>query len=200
MPALPVIANVYRIALNWRHTSGQLAVNVIHIHDESGTVTDSQLRTQLDAAAGANMWSSASLNATVQDLAITKLDGVTGTTHGVPATPSKWTGGNADPFQPQVAVVVKLTTGLRGRSHRGRVFVPFTVSAAVTDGNVNPTTAGNMGTAWSAFNTTLLAGANNLDLVVASYKLATAQSVLNPIGVELVGGTQRRRNGRLRGA
>lgn len=200
MAHLPVIANVTRCALNWTHSDGQIATNVIHILGPGGGYTDAQLRAGLDAAMDAAQWGSASVNATVSDLALTPLDGSSATTHSPPATPSKWTGGNPDPFSPATAVIVKLQTGFRGRSKRGRIFVPFTSTTVLTDGAVESATATNMATAWQDFQDDLNAGTPSFTMVVASYKLASEEVVIPPISVELVAATQRRRQGRLRGA
>lgn len=197
MPALPVIANVYRVALNWTAGSGQDAVNVIHILDNTAAATDTTIRAALDAAADTLMWTAVVPSAAVTDIAITPLDGVHGTTHLAPGTPAKWTGQNGTIYAPAAAAMIKLSTGLRGRSKRGRVFLPFIDTTANVDGLLNATDAAAMTTAWADFRDDLAAGAPSLSMVVASYKLSTA-AVVTEITCEFPLGTQRRRQGRLR--
>lgn len=199
MAALPVITNVYRVALNWTATGGQIAANVIHIRDESGTITVPQLRTELDAAASVNMWWGTTINAKVTDIAITPLDGIHATSHGAPATTAKWTGKNGTTWAPALSILMKMGTGLRGRTHRGRTFLPFIEDAAVVDGIVDPTTVTGLTGAWQTFSDNLSGGAHNLSLGVASYKLAQF-NIAVALDCEPVAGTQRRRQGRLRGA
>lgn len=198
MPHLPVIAHTFRVALTWTGAGGQDAVNVIHILDTTGTAVSSDIAVELDAAADPSMWNEVVPSASVTDIAVTPLDGVTATTHFVPATPGNWVGQNGTDFAPACAQVIKLGTGLRGRSHRGRVFVPFQNQLAYTDGLLSSGTASARSAAWSEFNADLETGTHNLTMTVASYKLGTQQPVVSWT-CELPLGTQRRRQGRLRG-
>jgi hypothetical protein len=196
---LPVIANVFRVAYNWKESgTGQAAVNVIHILDTTATATPADIASNLDAATENLMWSQQVPTASVVDLGITPLDGVHATQHFAPATPGAWVGQNGADWTPDVAIIIKLSTGLRGRSHRGRMFLPFCNKAVVVAGAISGGTAGNYTTAFQEFMSDLNTGAKNLELVVASYKLATAAVVTSLICEQQVG-TQRRRQGRLRG-
>jgi hypothetical protein len=199
MATLPVIANVFRCALNWTGPSGQAATNVIHIRDESGTATVTDVANELNAAAVPNMWLVTITTAEVTDLAITPLDGIHATQHFAPGTPAHWTGQNGTLFAPACAACVKLTTGLRGRTHRGRVFLPFINQNVNTDGFIPSVDTGTMTTAWQDFADNLSGGAHNLSFGVASYKLAQF-NIANGILVEQPLATQRRRQGRLRSA
>jgi hypothetical protein len=177
-----------------------VATNVIHIHDLAGGHTSSDIMTTLDAAASGGMWACVVPTAQVTDVGITPLDGTTATQHFTPATPSHWTGQNGTQFVPQVAVVVKLSTGDRGRSKRGRIFLPFVAESSIDNGFLDATQAAAMQTEWNDFQDDLGASAVSCLLVVASYKLASQTTAVEPIQVETVLGTQRRRQGRLRGA
>jgi hypothetical protein len=199
MPALPVIPNVFRVALNWTGAGGQIAVNVIHVLDNTAAATTDDIEDALDTAAGGSLWAPVVPSASVTDIAVTPLDGVHATDHFAPGTPSHWVGQNGTDFVPQVAVILKLSTGLRGRSHRGRVFLPFIEEGGIQNGLLDSTTAANMTTSWSSFKTSLPTGTPSLEWVVASYKLGTAPVVTNVV-CETVLATQRRRQGRLRGA
>lgn len=199
MPALPVIADTYRVALNWLSSTGQIAANVIHIRTRASGHTAGDVMENLDDNAGSNLWLSCSSSAVVKDVAITPLDGSSATVHFSPASPGAWTGGQAGDFSPATSAIVKLTTSLRGRSHRGRIFLPFTGESVMSDGVLDSTTAASMNTEWTAFAGVIGADADTpMDIVVASYKLAQA-NIVDFFNVEGLLATQRRRQGRLRG-
>jgi hypothetical protein len=198
MPPLPTITNVFRVALTWTESGGQHAVNVMHIRDDSGGHGAGQLMTALDAHITANQWLTVVNTAVVTDVAITPLDGSSATQHFNPATPAHWTGGNPPDFSPASAAVIKLTTALRGRSHRGRLFLPFVSENIMSNGVLNSTTAANVSTAWVAFDTAMTSNAPPWSLGVASYKLSQFNQSTDPV-CEIILATQRRRQGRLRG-
>jgi hypothetical protein len=106
-----------------------------------------------------------------------------------------WQGGASGDYTPALSAIVKLSTLLRGRSHRGRIYTPLVSEAAATGGFINVATVAVMGAAWATTLTNL--NADGWPLQVASYKLATATSVQSTF-VESAAGTQRRRQGRLR--
>jgi len=199
MAALPTIDHVLRVALNWTSDSGQTAVNVMHFYSEEAGATPEQLATDLDAQATGSMWGCIVPSASVSDIAITPLDGSTATSHYTPATPAHWVGQNGTDFVPQVAAIIKLTTGLRGRSHRGRLFLPFIEEGAISNGLLLSATRSGVEGAWQDFGDHMLATAHVWALGVASYKLATFEGA-STITCEGVLGTQRRRQGRLRAA
>jgi hypothetical protein len=172
-------------------------VNVIHIDDNTGGHTDAQLRTALDNAADPAMWVQQVPGASVTDIAITPLDGVSATTHGAPITPAHWTGQNGAAFTPAVAIVIKIGTGLRGRSHRGRLFLPFVNDGVLTNGLLDDGDVGNYSAAWRDFFDDLEAGAPAYTPGVASYKLAQFHAEAS-VSCEKAFATQRRRQGRLR--
>lgn len=172
-------------------------MNVIHIRDETGSATDATIRAALDAAADVAMWTAQVTVAAVSDIAITPLDGVHATTHAPPATPAKWTGQNGTVYAPASALLIKIGTGLRGRTHRGRVFLPFVNQAAQLDGGMDPTIVATVGAAWLDFAEDLFAGSPSLSFGVASYKLAQFNEERS-VSAEVPLGTQRRRQGRLR--
>lgn len=199
MPALPIIADTYRCALNWKDATGQTATNVIHIRTATSGHTASQVMAGLDSSVIANMWLPVVNTAVVDNVAITPLDGVSATQVFHPATPAHWTGGNPPDFSPASSAIITLRTIHRGRSKRGRVFLPFASENIISAGNLNSTTAGNVTTAWNTFETNLAAAAVPEGLVVASYKLASAEDIFT-LACETVLATQRRRQGRLRSA
>jgi hypothetical protein len=198
MPPLPVIANVYRVFLHWNDGAGQNAGNVIHIKSTSGSPTVAEIESAIDTAVDAGMWGPVSNGFAVDDVAVTPLDGTSATEHFSTGEPAKWTGNVAGQAIPQVAAIVKFTTTETGRSKRGRVFLPAISESVVDLGALDSAVATNTGAAWSEFNTDLGTDAiAPCELVVASYKLATALAITG-ISCELQTGTQRRRQQRNR--
>lgn len=195
MPALPVIADVYRCALHWTNSSGGDAVNVIHVKAAS-QVSTVLIFNVLDAHVTAAMWDWVAATAVVDDVAVTPLDGVTGTDHFSTGSPAKWTGGGLGQALPQVAGIIKLTTGFRGRSHRGRIFIPFIGEGETATGTLIDVAA--VQAAWSAFEDAVeLDGTTPVTMGVASYKLGTFTAT-SSVFAEPKTATQRRRMSRLR--
>jgi hypothetical protein len=188
---LPVITNVYRVAMVWTGPGGQRATNVIHIRKASSNA--SAVATAVDANVTANMWQQVVNSASVTRLDVTPLDG-SGATASLAVSGAKWTGtaGAVDAI-PAFAEVVTLRTSLRGRSYRGRVYIPFIGESAQANGSMTGTAAAQ--TAWTNFIVAMAAAAQSV--VVASYLHATAQDVTSAI-IQTIGGTQRRRQSRLR--
>lgn len=198
MAPLPVITHVWRCALRWSTASGQLAVNVIHIRDESGTAVADDVYGALNSAVVPLMWYPASGGASVSEVDVLPLDGVHGTASYTTGSPAKWTGASGGTvWEPALSALIKLGTGLRGRTHRGRIFLPFTDQTSAVDGKLADLTVTDTTAAWQGFQTSLNAGSPAFTLGVASYKLAqfnVAESIL----CEAPLATQRRRQGRLR--
>lgn len=192
MPPLPVIANTYRCALLWQHADGSHAVNVIHVTLSSSTAAS--IFTLLDSNVDAALWECIPPNASIHQVDITPLDGTTATQSFPTGSPAKWSGGSgAEEYIPQASSLVKLTTATRGRSHRGRIFLPY-----VGEGNqVNGTLDAGQVATWQASWTEFLEDLGGA-LVVASYKLSSVSSVTSVL-CENKTATQRRRQSRNRG-
>lgn len=145
-------------------------------------------------------WNASQLDASgnsssIDTLFVTPLDGVTASTSYPTGSSGKWVGTQSGDMVPATAAVIKLTTTLRGRSHRGRVFLPFITETAQTNGKLLTGITGVLQTAWGNFLVAL--GISGIEWVVASYKLSTAQ-VVNNVLAEQALGTQRRRQTRYR--
>lgn len=197
MAHLPVIADTYRCAFRWLSSGGQSAVNVIHIRDVGTGHTRLDAWNAINASVGPLMWQTASDQSAITAVDITPLDGITATETFLTGSGANWTGGGGDDFTPQNAVIIKLTTEKRGRSHRGRVFIPFTSEDRCSDGIVTPAVVATLTTEWGDFANDLAEQAVPFQLVVASYKLATAELVTG-VTCESLCATQRRRQSRLR--
>lgn len=155
---LPVIANVFRCALNWLDsTTGQTAVNVIHILGTS-SATSASVGEALDDAATTTMFGLQIPTASVTLIEITPLDGVSATLPYTPTIPANWTGSSSSTaFSPQTAEVIKLTTAVRGRANRGRIFLPFVDNNQNQDGHLTVGHVPSVTAAWQAFDAALLA-------------------------------------------
>jgi len=149
----------------------------------------------LNDTVASGLWGLQQTSATIIAVDITPLDGVHATQTFIPDTPGDWHGGQGGDFAPQVAVMVKFQTANRGRSFRGRLFLPFTAEASIGQGHVTSGDLGATQTAWEDFADALIAV--DLHLVVASYKLESAEDVTT-VTVEGETGTQRRRQERNR--
>lgn len=187
---LPVIPLCHRVTLKWSDTdSGRSAVNVFHIQTNTAQ-TPLQLYTTINSLVTQAMWDWASGTAAVDTVTILPLDGVSAGVEFATGRPAKWTGGGLGQSIPQVAGLVKFTTGLRGASHRGRLFVPFVAEGEQDGGRLIDVAA--VATAWATFNAALLATGAAPKLVVASYHLGSA-TVVTAISAEALTATQRRR-------
>lgn len=193
MPALPIIADTYRVAFQWVGQSGQSAISVLHFHKTGGTAAG--VASDIDTNIAANMWTHTNTNTKVTALHVTPLDG-SSSTFVLGVTGSKWAGtsGAAD-TSPASAVVVSLRTALRGRSNRGRIFLPFCTENVISDGSLLSANVAIGQAAWNSFLAAMVSPA--AQLVVASYKLAQQHAVTS-ILYEQALGTQRRRQERLR--
>jgi hypothetical protein len=191
MPPLPVIADTVRVAFEWNATGGGTATNVLHFG--TALTSESDIFDVIQSHFTANMWGAISASAHINIVSVQFLDG-TSARHDFVSTGSNTGLGNAE-YIPQVACIVKLTTALRGREHRGRIFLPFISENNFSTGGVDAAAVAAMHTAWGNFVTAC--DADDVGLGVASYKLATFTPITDLV-VELRSGTQRRRNSRLR--
>jgi hypothetical protein len=188
--ALPVIPDVWRIACTWR-TASQHAVNVIHVLDNTGTRDDAAVISYFDAAWQSGQFETVSSGAQLQQYDIIPLDGVSATTTFPVSGP---TGGGGSEWIPASAFLVSLQTGLRGRDHRGRIFVPFTAETKQNDGVISVTSGTTLQGHWDSWRDTL--EGSDLPLVVASYKDASSTNVLSAV-CRFKAATQRRRQQRV---
>jgi hypothetical protein len=189
---LPVIANVFRVAVNWRAGESPLTFhNVMHFRSPGATPED--VATAFDNHKTTGMWRTVSQTYSVDSLDVTKLDGSSVSFHFDTGSDTDWDGQGGTQFIPQASAIVKLATALRGRSYRGRIYLPALAEDRTFNGVVDPTDQGITTAAWDTFGTDMIAAGTTL--VVASYKHATAADVTNII-CESRTGTQRRRQPR----
>jgi hypothetical protein len=189
---LPEIADIARVSLLWNDTSGfnyPNAVNVMHFRAPGKTKTD--VYNAFNDNVTQAMWDWASDLYRVQQVGVQLLDGSSDVSLFNTGMPAKWTGAGNDSYIPQVAGIVKFTTGLAGRSRRGRIFIPGVAEDETTQGGTLDVAA--VQTAWENFATAMIA--DGCTLSVASYTLVEANDVTNLLAESRVA-TQRRRNRR----
>lgn len=197
MPPLPTIPNTYRVALEWSGGAVGHAVNVIHISAGIGGTIPSDVFTSLDTHVTRPLWDAQSDSVVVSQVAITPLDGVSATQTFSTGSPTKWTGNGGSSPTPAVANLIKLQTASRGRSFRGRIFLPFVAEGEMANGLLDSTARTTIESTWQALQASLLAEPAEFSIVVASYKLRSATTA-SLITAELALATQRRRQERLR--
>lgn len=193
MTPLPVIANTFRVALNWTsNDESQIATNVIHVRGAALGADDIGLA--LDAAWQDNQWAAMPEHWAFNVTQITPLNGTGATLDYETLSPHQYGRGGAT-WLPAGAAVVQFGTGLRGKENRGRVFLGPVSEAQTADGALTGSVAATIQGGWQAFATALSVG--SIEHVVASYKLAVAHTVTQ-YTVKSALGTQRRRQTRVR--
>jgi hypothetical protein len=192
MPALPIIPNCYRVAFVWSGYSSS-AINVMHFVKPASSSSAVASIILTDWQAG--MLTPVGNSASIDTLHITPLDGTTASSDYATGSSGKWVGTQSGDVIPAQAAVVKLSTPLRGRSRRGRVFLPWIAEVSSTVGVMSTGLTTTTETAWNAFLTALNASA--LTWSVASYKLSSSYAITG-VTVEAALGTQRRRQTRYR--
>ena len=184
--ALPVIADVFRVALHWQNVDGGYGINVLHFR--SPTLNELGLRTALNANWTNAMQQTMSSEGDQDTMQIIALNGVDPTLDfdGV----GNSTGQGNDQALIQVATMVNFKTGTRGPQGRGRIFMPFVAENMTNAGRLDGTARATQETAWNTFIADMLA--DDAELVVASYRHSTASTVLTCHVAPIVG-TQKRR-------
>ena len=164
----------------------------MHFDSDPGNV--STLLDDIEASWTANQLKSMTVESRLTTLVATPLDGTSASLSRTLPNSAPYIGGVASgTSSPQVATLVKLQTDKRGKSHRGRIFLPFTAEGAQNDGKLDTTPLANLQTGWSSFVTDM--GTAGEALVVASYRLESFEPVTQAI-VESFFGTQRKRQPR----
>jgi len=172
--------------------SGLSAVNVMHFRKASGTSLD--LYTKLDSHVAAGMWGTVSHLASIDTVTVTPLDGGTLSLTNFTGSPTKWAGaGGSGDFIPQACTVVKFVTAKRGRSYRGRLFLPFVPEASQAQGDLVHGDVDAETAAWATFIAAMVS--DSWHPVVASYLHSTAEDILG-VQAEYRTATQRRRQKR----
>lgn len=193
MAPLPEIAGVFRVALEWTGGGTTKAVNVMHFYAPDKSPTE--IFTAMDGVVTPAMWGAVSSSANVDAVKITPLATNASTEEFAPVNTTVWAGSGGEEYIPAVANLIKLSTPFRGRSFRGRLYLPFVGESQQNGGLLNQTVVTDVQGGWDDFKLSMLAF--GMELVVASYKLAEATNVTT-LTCERPVATQRRRQDRLR--
>jgi hypothetical protein len=189
MAPLPTIADTYRVVFRWTQDS---VVNVTHIHAAASVPND--VWNAINGHVTANMWAASCTNNKVSSVDITPLFSNGATQTFVTDGSAKWTGVQSAAGIPNSALVLSQHTLFRGPANRGRLFLGPISEDSQTDGVIATTIRGACVVAWTAFGVALVAA--SMEHVVASYKHATALTIVN-YSARAASGTQRRRQSRL---
>lgn len=186
---LPVIPDVWRVTLNYRHGLQLIAHNVLHVL----AVSDSEAAVASsfnDSVPTSGFLDCLDTSTVLESFDLIPLDGTsTQTSHALDPTEN---GGHAGDATVPDAVIVSLYTAQRGTRGRGRVFVPFVGEASQNGGVLVSAHREAMEDAWNTFADDLLASPAGLQLGVASYRHADFHA-LTSLRIQPVVGTQRRR-------
>lgn len=192
---LPVIANVARVAVEGHAANGHQWANIWHLQKPSA-MTWSTFATDITApfskAYGTGTaplgWGHyMGTGSGTDDIRVTPLDGTSAT-----IVVSLSLGASATAPLPQnVALVLTIRTGTRGRSFRGRIYLanPITQLDDGT-GKVSSSDVANILTIWNQLETDL--AASSIFIGVASYKLVT-WTAMQTLTMDTRFDTQRRR-------
>lgn len=165
MAPLPVISNAFRVSINYLLAGEQVATNVINIF--SLTQTQDQVGAIVVATMNANMFAPTSSSIVIDSIDVLPYDGVS-PTKNFPVV--GLTGGATGPGVPAVSLVASFRTPFRGRSRRGRAFLPWVAEGVQDEGIVEVATADDALAGWTQFQVDLLPAL--ISQAVVSIKLA----------------------------
>lgn len=186
---LPVIENVYRVALEFTNNSGGHSTNVLHVRTLMANVDE--IAIALDAATVADMWYPLATPYHLDSWNLTPLDGVSPTFTLPASSGNNGNGGNVS--SNATAAVLKLSTGIRGPRGRGRLFIGPAGESVCESGEVSSVARESAVEGWNTWGSTLFAlDPDPIEFVVASYTHEDANSVVN-ISMDARLGNQRRR-------
>lgn len=97
----------------------------------------------------------------------------------------------------QICLVVSLRTANAGRQYRGRMYLPASKLAGISNGNVPTSDATAMATAWGTCFSDWNASGDNGQVVVVSRVGAGHYDVVDVVRVDTIPDTQRKRSNKL---
>jgi len=191
---LPVVAGSFLVRLVWLNGSVQRpATNDMCFHDDAGGHTGTDIYNAIDSHVTHDMWKTTSGDGVVDHVITTKLDGTAASVIHPTGTPAKWQGGEASQTIPQGCCVATIRTGFRGRSRRGRIFIPWIGEGAQDSGTLDGTKVAAQQAAWTTFFAAMLA--DGFPIHVLS-KLHTDSVEATEVQIQSFLKTQRRRSRR----
>lgn len=149
---LPIVNNSYLVRFVWNSTQApRAATNDMCFHDDAGTHTGTDLYNAINTNVVQAMWSGVNVNAAIYTVITTKLDGSAASLPHATGAPTKWQGTTGGDMIPQGCGVVTFRTGFRGRSYRGRIYLPWLAESDQTDGTLLSANVVAAQSAWSTF-------------------------------------------------
>lgn len=204
----PNLPSVSRVVAHWSGgASGATAINVFHVLSSGATALD--VFTRFSTAWTAAMTALSGTGTRVDSLDITKLDNLTAT-ETFSTVGTQWDGSSSPEMSPQVAALIKYTTGFRGLASVGHTYVPFIAEAAQENGRIVAAAFPGFRDGWVAFVNTLSSQTIPLQVVSAGREAnpshdppieaapATNHTV-TAVAADIVLSTIRGRQSRLRG-
>lgn len=178
MGHLPVIGQTWRATFEFNELQGVKPRNVMHFFDSVGGATPADVFNAIQGAIpNPGIFQPLKSGFICQTVSLIHLDGTSGSTAHNTDGSSKWEGFTSGDPIPNLAAVVKLATGLRGREHRGRVFLGPIGESANDGGMLTGSWAADTTTNWVTFTNALITA--GFPLVVASYKHSSQSPVDN---------------------
>jgi hypothetical protein len=181
---LPVITNTWRVTVRGVTAHSTPWNNVIHLHKTSGSAGPGDvpaLVTELNklyggasyGGGGLNLLNNANSSVIVSDYVFELLDGLSAS---LVQTATAAGSGVVQALPPECSVVVTLRTQFRGRSNRGRIYLPaYTTSSLTTGGVLSSGIPAAIVAQCSGFQTAI--GALTYSWVVASYLNAGVNTI-----------------------
>jgi hypothetical protein len=161
---LPVIADVFRVALEWESVYPDSPVNVMHLSCPGGGVSD--VVDALEASWQPSMWDEVSGAYVLNKVLITPLDG---SSASALATVTTQTGGAGGQIVSEQAQVISLHTDQRGPRGRGRLYLGPITEDNTNHGVLVSAVVNAIAAAWVDFANALIAAPVATALGVASY-------------------------------
>lgn len=193
--ALPVIAHVRRVAINWLPQNGVTPRNVFHVRSdiEDEAAIAGFLDDAFQAGTGSDHMFHAMFGAYVaRSITVTPLNGTSpGTDYSVADINADGSGDQA----PALAAVVSFKTAQKGPRGRGRMFVGPIGEGAQGGGGLETAEITTMLAGWQDFIDSLTG--NSIDFGVASYTHHDF-NVVTSHRIDFLLGTMRRRQDQLR--
>lgn len=192
---VPVIADVYRVVINWNSVDGVAPRNVFHLYAPGAAIED--IATALDLAFGdgsspSNMFYSMPTAFTATSVSITKLDG---TSPAIDFSIDTISGSRTGDWMPAVAAVVSFKTAQKGARGRGRMYIGPLAEISQNTGVLTSGDQTTMLVGWDNFLDSLQAA--DKPFTIASYQHADHHELTSHRVDNLVG-TMRRRQDQLR--
>ena len=184
---LPVISNTVRCVVRGTCESGQRWINTVHVQKAAGPILAGDItaihpilvRAWSGAAygTGTSCLALCAAGVTCDDVVYTPLDGTSASTTITVAGVGAQTAGQSLPGE--VSEVVTLRTLVRGRSYRGRVFLPPWYQAErTTNGVILASGIASTITQWLGVQTALVAAGYTLGVASYLHALFTSLSTV----------------------